>query len=94
MIIKIKRQDALDQFPKFPLYDHVKEEYFYQEVYKTYRLIVDVKSVKAISRKLSVEFPELIQHLGFNSLIFLGDIKHGWYPRYKQHDDKLVKRFN
>ena len=46
MIVKIKRQDALDRFPKFPLSDYVKEEYFYPEVNKTYRLIVDVKPVK------------------------------------------------
>jgi hypothetical protein len=91
MIIKIKRQDALDQFTKFPQADHMKEEYFYPKVYKRHELFVAAESVKGISRELSIEIPQLMKHLGISSLIFLGDIKYGWYPYYKQHDHKLVK---
>ena len=85
MLIKIKRQDCLDKFPKFPLreYNFIKdeEEYFYPIVYKSYVLTLDSKSLKGHTKKLATELTNLTEKLGFECLIFLGDNKNCWLTK-------------
>ena len=89
MLHKIKRSVALYKYPKFPLSDHVKEEYFFPKTFKNYTLVVDYKSTRGLIKSLAIEFTQLIHNLNFDSLIFLGDLK---CPLYRDHNYKPVKR--
>jgi hypothetical protein len=85
MLVKIKRQDCLDKYPKFPLrqYDFVKdeEEYFYPRIFRSYVLTLDSKSLKGHTKLLASELSNLTKNLGLGSLIFLGDNKNYWMTK-------------
>jgi hypothetical protein len=85
MLVKIKRQDCLDKYPKFPLrqYDFVKdeEEYFYPRIFRSYMLTLDSKSLKGYTKLLASELSNLTKNLGLGSLIFLGDNKNYWMTK-------------
>jgi len=85
MIIKIKREDALHHYNRFPqrTYDYIKEEedYFYPKVFGNYILTLKSKSVKGHAKLLSTELAILTMNLGFEDLIFLGDNKNYWLTK-------------
>ena len=96
MLIKIKRQDCLDKYPKFPLreYDFRKdeEEYYYPKVFKSYVLTLHSKSLKGHTKLLASELSNLTKKLNFTSLIFLGDNKNYWLTKLslERNDYKLL----
>ena len=72
MLIKIKRQDCLDKFPKFPQreYNSIKdeEEFFYPKVIESYILTLDTKSLKGHTKLLVTELSRLTKDFGFDSV--------------------------
>lgn len=109
MLIKIKRQDCLDKYPKFPLrwYDETKEEvvHFYPFVHRSYILTLPSKSIKGHIKLLGSELTKMINALDFDSLIFLGDTNSAWLSQDNDFrpvkealhflaDNKVGKRFN
>lgn len=88
MLIKIKRQDCLNQYQVFPLrgYNHEKEEelYFYPKVFKSYILTIPSKTFKGHAKALGLELPRLAEALSADSLIFLGDTETPWL--YQKND--------
>ncbi len=97
MLIKIKRQDCLLKYPKFPVreYDYRKEEeeYFYPKVFKSYVFTLDSKSLKGHTKLLGEELNNLTKELGFENLIFLGDNKNYWLTKLslERKDYKLLE---
>ena len=97
MLIKIKRQDCLDKYPKFPLreYDFVndKEECIYPKGFNSYVLILDSKSLKGHTKLLAYELSNLTKKMGLGSLIFLGDNKNYWLTKLSlgRNDYKLLE---
>ena len=109
MLIKINRQDAIAKYPKLPLraYNSKEEDYdfFYPETFTGYVLTLPSKSFKGHIKLLGTEISDLTTRLGFDKLIFLGDIITPWLYRdhnFKQAkeglqflvDNKIGKRFN
>jgi hypothetical protein len=93
MLIKIKRQECLDKYPKFPQawYNYLKEdiEYFYPNAFDNFVLTLESKSFKGHSKLLGIELTKLINLIGYNNLIFLGDANTAWL--YQDSDYKPVK---
>ncbi|WP_276503587.1 hypothetical protein [Terrimonas pollutisoli] len=109
MLNKIKRQDCLDKYPKFPLrwYDEIKEDldYSYPEVYYSYVLTIPSKFLKGHIKLLGSELTVIANALGFDTLIFLGDTNVAWLSQNNDFkpakdalqfltDNKVGKRFN
>ncbi len=94
MLKKIKRQDCLDKYSKFPLrwYNDIKEEdeYYYPKVYYSYILTLPSKSISQKIKLLGIELTNLTDVLGFTNLIFLGDNNTAW--RYQESDYKPVRK--
>ncbi|NEU77407.1 hypothetical protein PI95_034325 [Hassallia byssoidea VB512170] len=93
MLIKINRQEAISKYPKLPLraYNSEKEDYdfFYPETFTGYVLTLPSKSFKGHIKLLGKEIADLTTHLGFNKLIFLGDLTIPWL--YLDHNFKQAK---
>lgn len=93
MLIKINRQDTINKFPNLPLreYNLKEEEYdfHYPRVFANYTLTLSSKSYKGHIKLLGIEITNLITNLGFDKLIFLGDVKTPWL--YRSHDYKPAK---
>lgn len=85
MLLKIKRQDCLDRFSKFPTraYDKIKDEdvFSYPEVYAFYWLKLVSKSTTARTKMLATEIAALFQKLNIDKLIFLGDTNCPWISK-------------
>lgn len=109
MIIKIARQEAIDQFPAFPLrhYDPKEDEdvFHYPKVFANYVLTLPSKSYKGHVKLIGTELVNLIKGLGSDYLIFLGDDNTAWLRRLHTYesfqeslqylvDNKIGKRFN
>ncbi len=92
MLIKIKRQDCLEQYPAFPLrsYDHDKDEELiqYPKTFNSYTLTLASKSFKGHIKALGKALQQLTAHLGYMDLIFLGDTILPWL--YQENDYKPV----
>jgi hypothetical protein len=108
MIIKISRQDCLDKYTKLPLreYDKSKDDYdsYYPKKFSSYVLTLAAKSYKGHIKLLGTEIKRLTLNFGFDSLIFLGDVKIPWLYRDSDYkpakealqylvDNKIGKRF-
>jgi hypothetical protein len=93
MITKLKRQECVEKYPKFPLsmYDPVKEEidYTYPEVYCSYILTLQAKSFKSHVNLIANQVTNVVKSFNFDSLIFLGDAQIAW--RYQSNEFKPVK---
>ena len=108
MLIKINRKDCLNKYKVFPLrwYDDVKEEeYFYPKTFYSYILTLASKSFKGHLNLLGVELSKLVQHLGSDTLLFLGDNDLPWLNQPREYkpvkeaqqyitENKVGKRFN
>ena len=85
MLVKIKRQDCLDKFSKFPQreYDKLIDDdiYFYPKVHSLYWLKVESKSSRGLTKILATEITILFQELNIDRLIFLGDTKYPWISK-------------
>ena len=89
MITKIKRQECLEKYPKFPQI-FSEDEFYYPQVLREYVLVLPVVPINTYSAKLSQQFTLLIEHLGLDSLIFLGDYKTAWLRQ--DNDFKPAKK--
>ncbi len=109
MLIKIKRQDALNNYQAFPVhgydYDKDEEKFFYPKVFKSYILTLPSKSFKVHAKVLGAELNKLTMALHADALIFLGDTKTPWLHQTSENkpikeaqeyliDKKVGKRFN
>jgi hypothetical protein len=109
MIRKIKRTDCLDKYNTFPLrwYDELKEEevFYAPKTFNSYILTLTSKSFKGHLSILGTELGILIQELGSDNLIFLGDNKLPWLHQPREYKpvkeaqqyltaNKIGKRFN
>ena len=109
MILKTNRQKSIAKYPKLPLreYNYKKEDYdfFYPETFTGYVLTVPSKSFRGHVKLLAAFLTDLITHLGYDKLIFLGDTAIPWLHRdhsFKQakeallylSNNKVGKRFN
>jgi hypothetical protein len=93
MLIKINRQDCIHQFPKLPLreYNPKEEEYdfYFPGTVAGYNLTVASKSFRGHVKLLGTALTNLTTELGFDKLIFLGDLDLAWL--YRNHDFKPAK---
>src|ERR1700741_1726428 len=109
MLIKLNRQDVINEFPNLPLrkYNSKEEEYdfLYPKVFASYVLTLPSKSYKGYMKLLGTELASLTINLGCDNLIFLGDEDIPWLRRFKEYkifeealqylvDNKIGKRFN
>lgn len=109
MIIKIDRQDAIDKFPILPLrhYDRKKDEEVFKtpKVFANYVLTLPSKSFRGHQKLLGSQIGFLVENLGYDYLVFLGDIDIAWLKRLDTYesfqealqylsDKKIGKRFN
>jgi hypothetical protein len=82
MLIKIKREICLEQFPNFPLreFDKKKDEeiFSYSSIIRSNWFELTFKTKSQLPKLLSEEITKLIRELGFDSLIFLGDNNCSW----------------
>ncbi|MDQ3682221.1 MAG: hypothetical protein M3352_04000 [Bacteroidota bacterium] len=93
MLTKIKRQDSINKYPKLPLreYNSKEEQYdsFYPSTFTGYVLTLPSKSFKGHIKLLGKEITNLTTLLGFDKLIFLGDLNTPWL--YRDHNFKQAK---
>jgi hypothetical protein len=92
MIIKIKREECLANYPKFPVrwFDPIKEEIddAFPTTYRSYIFTLQSKSFKGHVTLLAKEITNLVKDLSLDNLIFLGDTETAW--RYQSNDFKPV----
>ena len=85
MLTKIKRQDCLNKFPKFPQreYDKLKDEEVlsYPKIHSLYWLKLESKSSRGLTKILATELTVIFQKLNIDRLIFLGDTKYPWISK-------------
>ena len=85
MLTKIKRQDCLEKFPKFPQreYDKSKDEEIFTnpKIHSLYWLKLESKSSRGLTKILATEITILFQKLNIDKLIFLGDTKYSWISK-------------
>jgi hypothetical protein len=108
MLIKIDRQEAINKFPFLPLrhYDKKNDEdvFNYPKVFANYVLTLPSKSYRGHQKMLGTEISLLTKNLGYDHLIFLGDIDFPWLNRFNTYenfqealqylaDHKIGKRF-
>jgi hypothetical protein len=109
MLIKIDRQEAITNFPILPLrhYDKKKDEEVFNspQVFASYILTLPSKSYRGHQKLLGAQITELVKNIGYDHLIFLGDIDIAWLRRFDTYenfqkelqylaDNKVGKRFN
>ena len=109
MLIKIDRQEAITNFPILPLrhYDKKKDEEVFNspQVFANYVLTLPSKSYRGHQKLLGAQITVLVKNLGYDHLIFLGDIDIAWlrgfdtYENFQKElqylaDNKVGKRFN
>ncbi len=109
MLIKIDRQEAINKFPILPLrhYDRKKDEEIFKspKVFANYVLTLPSKSYRGHQKLLGAQIGYLVENLGYNHLVFLGDIDLAWLKRLDTYesfqdalqylaDNKIGKRFN
>ena len=109
MLIKIDRQDAINKFPILPLrhYDRKKDEDVFKspKVFANYVLTLPSKSYRGHQKLFGTQISHLVENLGYDHLIFLGDIDIAWLKRLDSYeifqealqylaDNKIGKRFN
>jgi hypothetical protein len=93
MVTKIKRQDCINQFPQLPLkvYNPKEEDYDlnFPNTFASYNLTVSSKSFRGHIKLLGTALTDLTTYMGFDKLIFLGDLDIAWL--YRNHDFKPAK---
>ena len=109
MLIKIDRQEAINKFPILPLrhYDKKNDEEVFNspKVFANYVLTLPSKSYRGHQKLLGTQIAFLVKNLGFNQLVFLGDIDIAWLKRLNTYENfqdalqylvgnKVGKRFN
>ena len=94
MLAKIKRQDCLDKFSKFPQREYDKsiddDIYSYPKINSLYWLKVESKLTKGLVKILSTQITLLFQELGIDKLIFLGDTKYPWIFLNYRRIEKII----
>jgi hypothetical protein len=85
MLQKIKRQQCLDSYPKFPLrhYDEFldKEIFNYPNIVAHYWLRLEAKTAIQLKKLIASEIVKLYKGLGIERLIFLCDADTTWITR-------------
>jgi hypothetical protein len=97
MLIKIKRQDCLDKYLKFPLSEYNsksdEEVFSYPKIFALYWLKLEPKSAKGLTKLLATELTRLLKDLSIVELIFLAERKRPWITKLslERSDYKPVK---
>jgi hypothetical protein len=90
MLIKIDRQEAITNFPILPLrhYDKKKDEEVFNspQVFASYILTLPSKSYRGHQKLLGAQITELVKNIGYDHLIFLGDIDIAWLRRFDTNE--------
>lgn len=105
MLQKIRRPNALRDFPAFPYFDEVRDEPVYPKTYNTFLLTTESQTITEHLIKLSNALHQLLSYLGNDSLIFLSIAEEAWlcqhnkYPKAEEAYQYLIKnridkRFN
>ena len=89
MIKKISREKCLSTWKKFPYSFNRGDELYYPDIYESYILTIASKSAKGHAKNMAASLHQLVNSLGFSSLIFMGDTKTPWL--YQQNEYKPVK---
>lgn len=90
MLIKIDRDQASDKFPILPLryFNEKTEEENVRaaNIFASYVLTLPSKTYKGNQKLLGTQLTSLVKNLGYDHLIFLGDIDIAWLKRLDTHD--------
>jgi len=86
--VKLKREECLSQYPKFPVADYLREQIEFPIVFKSYFLSIAPRPRIKYIKALSVAVGNLVEDLGYESLIFLGDSKTSWLYRIEENRGK------
>lgn len=96
MITQIKRKKCLDKYSVFPTRTYIKaidnEEIFFPDTFADYILTFQSKTYAKHIKSLRIEIDKLMKFMGWDALIFLGDVDLPWRfreGRYKQYDKSL-----
>ena len=90
MLVKIKRQNCLDKYPKFPKSDSKNDKFSFPKTINSYILSFESRSTRGHIKLLSQLLSEIMDGLNYKYLIFLGDYKRPWL--YQNNSYKPVKR--
>jgi hypothetical protein len=90
MLLKIKREQSLDKYPKFPQSGYKNEVYSFPKAINNYILSFESKSTRGHIKLLSQLLCEIASRLNYKHLVFLGDYKRPWL--YQNNSYKPVKR--
>lgn len=85
MLLKIKRQDCLNAFDKFPQCDEEKDIFIYPKVFKNYVLTLSSKTLISHGKNLGKEIIDFTKYFEFEKLIFLGDTNQYWLKQYNPY---------
>jgi len=90
MLIKVDRAEAINKFPLLPLryYDKKKDEevVHYPTVFANYVLTLPSKTYKEHQKLLGIQLTLLTKHLGYDHLLFLGDMDIPWLRQLNTDD--------
>jgi hypothetical protein len=86
--VKLKRDECLSRHPKFPVADYLREQFEFPVVFKSYFLSITPRPRTKYIKALSVAIGNLVEELGYEFLIFLGDSKTSWLYRSEENRGK------
>lgn len=86
--VKLKREECLSLYPKFPVADYLREQFDFPYIFKSYFLSIAPKPRTKYIKALSFALSNLVQELGYDYLVFLGDGKTPWLYRYEGNRGK------
>lgn len=78
MLIKIKRKDAFDRYPKFPWHNYETDEWYFPRDCKNGILTLSSNSMEEHAEMLSSSIIKLMNAFNADSLIFLGETEMPW----------------
>jgi hypothetical protein len=78
MVVKIKRSECLELYPKFPLSNNRLGKFYFPKTHKSYFLSAEPAARPRYISRLVKEISVLVEVMGFQSLIFLADTSRPW----------------
>ncbi len=89
MIKKISRKRCRALYSKLPWSVYHREQYVFPKIYREHVLTLNSKSAKTHTRNMAVALQVLLQSMGYERLIFMGDSTIPWL--YRRSDYKPAK---
>jgi hypothetical protein len=87
-LVKLKREECLSLYPKFPVADYLREQFDFPDIFKSYFLSIAPKPRAKYIKALSVAISNLVKELGYEFLVFLDDGKTPWLYRCGENRGK------